>query len=922
MMAASVISGYYGASGLEAAKGSSVEKVLSGYLPNRSAAEAARAELVQLAGELASKPTLSREESNFRLDLSKDEESRQRYRLELVDDDPDDASIFPGVEVFGTIWGRGISLALDLMPLSIKDKVEKLLFTELQLRAIKSESDLRLLLKELSGVAKKHSNLAFPEFGLAQSRFLEYWETLGDYVSDLSHAEAVEELSGWVEGDIVHMSVDDHGAVSEEQFLSDFYAGMVDWLRKAPSVTKANDKGLTIDEFSKRPDLLIGSGATTEKALTRYVDKHGKYKKVKKNKTETIYSRSHDFVKSVLLTKDPADLRQVATAIRKRERGKIRWVVSSSMQLFIRMSYVFEWVETALEGHPDSPLYKNKEQTIAMWDELEQNVRVDHYVHVPLDQSHFDWQQSRRMIGLFFRAIENMINEQAATHLRADLLSVWRSVEVELIPKGATGVLVLPGDAFGLPDTIFKIEKGVISGWRITSGVDTIMNAGELAAALALISRLGTIARSRSSVALTRQMDMRCLSKWASVDDDSLRPLLDNLTAEVAKLVGTNAKPFAEQEVRFFEQGDDVAATVLSYGMAAALAAAYKVMNFEVNEYKFFLSTLRDEFLRLSVTAGEVTGYLPRAVGSVLMRNPITRDPVAGIARLREQVSSYNTLLCRGANPARLLHHMVADIGGGNGLSDTEVRRILGTPASQGGAGFIGSFFNFSEYAPLGLDEGRLERKGRIVNATFPGLDSVYDQVVGAGLIVSRDEMVQYFGEDLEKPDEGKDVVEGRVYEPEVLLAAKLILKPELEQAPYRARHSEDLTSLGAAFALDVALRESRGGATDKFTRWILDVWVAREQREFSRMLLEVGRKSVWIDWLKGDLPFKVPVVQGWGALLVSHIHDGLKFAAWNAIALGSDKKRLNRKYIKAAAMRVEILTEKWVSNYPYHFGS
>ena len=126
----------------------------------------------------------------------------------------------------------------------------------------------------------------------------------------------------------------------------------------------------------------------------------------------------------------------------------------------------------------------------------------------------------------------------------------------------------------------------------------------------------------------------------------------------------------------------------------------------------------------------------------------------------------YNVLLCRGANPIRLLHHMVADIGGGNNLSDEEVRRILGTPASLGGAGFIGSYYSFAEYKPLALDEGRVERKGKIIGTTFPGLDSVYERVTASGLTVPRDDMVQYFGEDLEKPDEGKEVVQGRVFEP------------------------------------------------------------------------------------------------------------------------------------------------------------
>jgi hypothetical protein len=348
-----------------------------------------------------------------------------------------------------------------------------------------------------------------------------------------------------------------------------------------------------------------------------------------------------------VLERPPGAYEQVDVDVLKRETGKVRHVVAGDLWNYLIQASL-QWVDDALKGHPSSTLFMSSRQQNTMWEQLARDAGDPRMIKVPLDQSHFDWQQSKRMLATFLDAMRDWISRSASERLRGPLLSALKRARAGIVGPGR----VLYRDGDGGVHSI-RITKGVASGWRWTALIDTVLNYGIFRAMQMALERL----------------------RWHS------------------SVVGLIA------------QGDDDEVRVTSWGGAVCLSVMYKMANFEVNPKKTFFSNDRDEFLRQVITSSDVSGYPARAVTARLWRNPVSDEQPKGLLRLREVVAGYGTLIGRGVDRELALRECVIDAAAGNDITQEQVRRLLTTPAALGGLGAL----QWRGEDLLAVEEGRVE---------------------------------------------------------------------------------------------------------------------------------------------------------------------------------------------------------------------
>jgi hypothetical protein len=580
------------------------------------------------------------------------------------------------------------------MPRDVGRNVE-LLFRHLDIWRYSDGDELRKTLKSMGDLAKKYGEILFPGWW----KWLVNWETLEGYVPLREVEDFTDELREWVEGDILHTTLPLKGASPEGQFLDDLRSGIDQFLQQAPSIARANQTAPTIERYVTEIGYSARSGSSQVQESVSYLDRDGIWRKAKKTKWRAALALPPDRIRRVLREKRSHVLVQENKAIQKREAGKVRAVVNADDPSFWAMDYVSWWLETALAGHPWSTLFMSKRQLVTMWDELARGVEFETGVKLPLDQSHFDWQQNKRMLGVLIASIRAFIKLNADIRVRDDLLqAVWVVEQFIVVNTGKLRV----------GKTTLRITKGVMSGWRWTALMDTLFNWGEFHAAKELSRRWG--------------LPTRVFSAHAQGDDDQL--------------------------------------TVGSWGEAASIVLAYQAMNFDINPSKFFVSVRRDEFLRQVCVAGDVSGYPVRTVLGILWRNPVSRDPPSGVLRASEQASQWNLLVGRGASKRAVLHHMRSDIANANNLSRSEVDALLQTPRCFGG---LGMFDPRGTNDWLELQPGRIETTAHVRIADVRSLDSELQRWVESGLPATKEWAVGELSGNLELPRARKEVIPGGV---------------------------------------------------------------------------------------------------------------------------------------------------------------
>lgn len=461
--------------------------------------------------------------------------------------------------------------------------------------------------KEMSVFVKK----AGPEIS-DDWRFLVDSDRLDDYQPYIDVKEFRSDLVDWVQRKVVHTWDGDEDlwyAIFEEEANNlFFYSGVTP------------DRILSIDDFFNNGDLWATTGSGYEPELPKpeiYDQTKKEHIKLKKNKWGLRWSTSKYELKRLLFKKR----KQMCKAVQKSEITKLRAVISSDLSLYLKMSYISTFLDKVIGNREDSTLWMNKQQAFDMW----QSFKADGTTRMPLDQSEFDHNASTRQIFILLKVIKNLIAKHGAT---LEMLEI-----MDLIMYALDG-----GEIYGVGENI-AIKNGLLSGWRWTAMLGTMINRVEL-------------------------------------------KMAQRYCAEKGQAVVTKADN---------SQGDDVWLKLNNRKDAFAIWYAYLSFGLDVNPKKFFVSEDRDEYLRKVLDKGVLTGYPARSVTSICFRNPIQEKEPPGPSRIRSNFTKWKLFSERCNKNIHCLffyNHLLQDCKQAvTGINKAEVERFLFQDVQFGGIG-------------------------------------------------------------------------------------------------------------------------------------------------------------------------------------------------------------------------------------------
>lgn len=474
-------------------------------------------------------------------------------------------------------------------------------------------------------------------------RYLVDLHRLNDYIKPPELSEFAEDIRDWVQRKPIHTWNGD-----EELWYAKFRESMRKVLFRSG---KKPDKIVTVDEFVKNGDLwaTAGSGFEPEAEKLTVLDKNrNEFVEVKKNKWSVRWGLSNYKVKRLLFKKR----RQMCKGVPKSEPAKVRAVISSDLGLYLKMTYVSTFLEQILKGRKDSTLWMTADDRNELW----QRMAPDGTWRMPLDQSEFDKNQTKRQVMITLDVIKELITTMGAPD---DMLEI-----MDLIIYALDGGYVL------VDGQRIDITNGVLSGWRWTALIDTLINLTELDMAV----------------------------QWVETNSHIRVDLRD-----------------------FNAQGDDDWLKIGSYRSAIALWLAYESFGLFVNPGKFFLDTWRDEYLRRVMDNNKVTGYPARSVASIVFRDPTSPKEPVGEARIRSSFGKWKLFCERFDVDFRhswFFRKFLQDaVQGVRGIKKIEVERWVDLSAIYGGLGLDNRGYSDCLIPPHSeLDVHNLEIKGEGYN--------------------------------------------------------------------------------------------------------------------------------------------------------------------------------------------------------------
>lgn len=311
--------------------------------------------------------------------------------------------------------------------------------------------------------------------------------------------------------------------------------------------------------------------------------------------TDAVFRSDASMVKMLKQVKD-----EVFAVMEKSEGAKVRPVVKTGSDMFRKMDYLSQWVEDGFFHSKLSTLFGGAQNQEDIDNELLQVAENWAVWKVPLDQSNFDWHQSRLSIEAVVATLGVEIAKRVAT---PDFDVVWEAMWDSLF---ARPVRVKMGAMQ------WEWGNGLPSGLRWTALLDTVLNITSFRVAV----RLSEEATGKGAIDI----------------------------------------------IAHKSQGDDVAFACKDLDDVATIVHIYNKLGYEAHPAKTFYSKYRTEFLRKSYEAGVgITGYVCRSLLSIRFRNPILDLAVERATRVYSRLTTWHLLSIRGMNPVKVAEMYIED---------------------------------------------------------------------------------------------------------------------------------------------------------------------------------------------------------------------------------------------------------------------
>jgi hypothetical protein len=715
------------------------------------------------------------------------------------------------------------------------------------IRDIRRISDSRALFNYLKAVTVVYKKLG--EVASPYWRFFVNMELFGGYLWPTTNDKLVPEIREWVEGDIEHELPTRTGAFDEG--LRD---GFRQHLALGRGIRRANEKLKTVAQFAADPEAYATQGSSmSTRPLPVTKLPSGKVVKVKKTKAATMLTYTPDEVEDMILH---APAVQEARVIQKREAGKVRGVVNSDDLTYLRMSYISSWLNDAQRGNTSTTLYMSSSQTIRFWETVVEQANAPGVWKMPLDQGSFDKNQSKKMIALFFDELRlYMQRHMTPGEGKKQMLRVLQLVKEAIIDK--EGLVLVPAEG-KFPGEKLKYQKGVLSGWYWTAMLDTALNYATFVSIRKCAEQAGIFAPVTSLCA----------------------------------------------------QGDDDQVSSSSKSFLFSLVHLYDRANFDLNTAKFFMSTRRDEFLRLVAEGSRLVGYPARMLLSLLWRNPITPAPPTGTLRLTEQLDQWYKYMGRGATHGSR-QMMIQDMSRANKLQHSVIKAYLRTPKAYDGAGAV-----IEQGAWASVVVGDMKGHWKLVpQQELPAVRPQVEILMGVGVPedFAEKQVAQRYNGMLTLREQGVMAKEA---------ADDLQLIPERSASvvwtegtsPYPASpHWKDtsLTTLQRDVLVDYRMEERRWDAVD-------DMLQEENGYASKRMRKRLGLK-VWRWWIKGKLPGGAPKVMGWDDRIPGQLYEERK---GRCLLIASQLPNPGEGTWRATAHALELHVRSLLQVRPYLIGN
>jgi hypothetical protein len=354
--------------------------------------------------------------------------------------------------------------------------------------------------------------------------------------------------------------------------------------------------GPTIAEFFERPSLWLRIGASDSRRLSgTRATKFSTYAASTSAQLHTdIYDPSSPHYK----------------IFDKRERGKHRNLISSPWSLFLQMSFVGIQAEKRFKEVVPTSLSRDWQPE--NWLEIMGVMRRK--LFVPIDQSKFDHVPSMRVLE---RCVEILCKAGTCpTDAERSQISLL------ILDRIKHGSLSYSGKSY-------QHLRGLLSGWRWTSLIGTMVNYAEYLA--------------------------------------------------IYKQVGIRQQP--DTHVCF--QGDDALIAVDDWADAVRIVRRYMEV-LPVNPSKFFIDNRRSEYLRYIITKQRRYGYYARAAAGIMYSNAWA----GGAMDPASMASNWSLLYSRGAQAKATLYGCARDICGLLRCKVSDALNLIQTPATVGGLGW------------------------------------------------------------------------------------------------------------------------------------------------------------------------------------------------------------------------------------------
>lgn len=333
------------------------------------------------------------------------------------------------------------------------------------------------------------------------------------------------------------------------------------------------------------------------------------------------------------------------------ELEKLRTIVVGDVPTLLKMSYLDVFVQEALRGCTKIPLFWSDEQRRKFWAAVREGSNDTATWKFPIDQSAFDEHVS---LEILLDVVGWLV--ELAVMTAVDQAPVRRVGE--LLLRALDGGILETAEGYQVP-----IKKGVLSGWKWTALLDSLINYLQF--------------------------------------------------CEICDFVGVDLSRVSD--VAF--QGDDVTATFLDPLDPVAVYAGYKRYGLEVNPFKFWIEPGRNEFLRKVGEGGRIFGYPARLVSGLLWHRPRSA-PTYDEETWHEMQDSWAKLVSRGGVREVVERCVIEEAERVFKIPKDEAYALVHTPRTFGGAGwmpygatFFGLDFTYSSRAHvLAADAPMLER--------------------------------------------------------------------------------------------------------------------------------------------------------------------------------------------------------------------